>query len=78
MFFIFKIINKFLGEEKFVKTKFQKLVVSLLVAIMFLTSNGTLALAVEINEIVDANSVATVEDVVEENVAIEDLTQVVT
>ena len=63
------------------KTKFQKLVVSLLVAIMFLTSNGTLALAVEINEIAEANNtanIAAVEDVVEENIATEDLTQVVT
>ena len=48
------------------KTKFQKLVVSLLVAIMFLTSNGTLALAVEINEIAEANEVV-VENVVETN-----------
>ena len=63
------------------KTKFQKLVVSLLVAIMFLTSNGTLTLAVEINEIAESNNtanIAAVEDVVEENIATEDLTQVVT
>jgi hypothetical protein len=36
-----------------VKTTLQKLVVSLLVLVMFLTSNGTLVLAAEIDDVVD-------------------------
>ena len=56
------------------KTKLQKLLVCLLVFIMFLTSNGTLVLGAELNEVFESNEVA-VENVVENEVA-EDVLEV--
>ena len=47
------------------KTTLQKLVVSLLVLVMFLTSNGTLVLAAEINDVVDTNNETAIENVTE-------------